>query len=64
MKRQKKLNRKEIKLELESLLHMTGTATDSATIEDDLATLRVILEYIQLDQEALLRELRAAKKRS
>lgn len=54
----KKLNRKQIKLELESLLHIVGVASDSATIEDDLITLRVIMKYMQFDQGALSREIK------
>lgn len=63
MKRQPKLNRKQIKLELESLLQITGTITDSATIEDDLLTLRIVIGYMQLDKEALERELIATRRR-
>lgn len=63
MKQRQRLNRKQIKLELESLLHMTGIATDSATVEDDLITLRVVMKYMQFDQEALGRELKTARKR-
>lgn len=58
MKRQSKLTRKQLKLELESLLHTVGVMSDSATIEDDLVTLRVVLEYMRFDQEACGREIK------
>ena len=57
----KRLTRKEIKLELESLLHMVGILSDSATIEGDLLALRIILKYMQFDHEACKRELKAAR---
>jgi len=63
MKQQPRLNRKQIKLELESLLQITGTITDSTTIEDDLLTLRIVIGYMQLDKKALERELTAIRKR-
>jgi len=40
---------------------MTGTTTDSATIENDLSDLRIVISYMQLNQEALMRELQAAR---
>lgn len=57
----KRLTRKEIKLELESLLHIVGILSDSATIKGDLTTLRVIIKYMQFNQEACERELKAAR---
>lgn len=63
MKQQPKLNRKQIKLELESLLQIMGTITDSATIEDDLLTLRIVIGYMQFDKEVLERELIATRRR-
>lgn len=57
----KRLTRKEIKLELESLLHMVNISSDSATIKGDLITLRVIMKYMQWDREVCERELKAAR---
>lgn len=57
----KRLTRKEIKLELESLLHIVGISSDSATIKGDLITLRVIMKYMQFDREACERELKTAR---
>ena len=37
---------------------MTGTATNSATIEDDLTDLRIIIGYMMFDQEAFKREIK------